>query len=733
MKFIIVLLTCCSFSVFAQQARIFPQPNQLIETPGDFNFNGQLTVQNAPLFLEVAPYLQQLFAREKGIELTTSATNFSVSLQQNSQLPKEAYQLKINQSGVFIQFADKNGLLYAFQSLQQWMTNKQTIKGVQINDVPRFSYRGTHLDCARHFYTIAELKQFIDELALLKFNRFHWHLTDDQGWRLEIVQFPKLTAIGAWRDSTIIGHYSANPRVYEKKRYGGSYTQEEAKELVQYAAIRGITIVPEIELPGHARAALAAYPELGCTGEQLPVPGLWGVFDDVFCPTDETLDFLKKVLDEVVAIFPSETIHIGGDEVPKTRWNNCDKCKHQREAHGLKDAHELQSYVISQMEQHLRAKGRKIIGWDEILEGGLADNAQVMSWRGVDGGIAAAKAKHHVVMSPVSHCYFDYYQSSHADEPLAIGGLLTLEKVYSYEPIPKELSKEEAAFILGAQANIWTEYLPEFKDVQYNTFPRLIAMAQVNWTNIKPSYESFVEEMNRWYLPQLNARGVNYSRAFLDPNLTIIETNNGLDLKANVPLSGVDLKYGDQSFEALPLERTATKIIRVFPITTWYQGKEHRTANFSYWTHLATGRKVTFQTLPDEKYNYHGDLALTDGVVGGTPWRGDQWLGFLNDTVVFTLDLAAATDFKQLEMGMLNEPNSWIYRPQSVLIEISSDGKKFKTYKKQQITTDKLDITQQATARFIRVTLINLPLIPEGDPGAGYIPWTFVDELIITR
>lgn len=733
MKFIIALLTCCSISVVAQQSRIFPQPNQLIESPGDYNFKGQLTVQNTPLFLEIAPYLQQLFAREKGIQLVSSETNFSVALQQNTQLPSEAYQLKINQSGVFIQYADKNGLLYAFQSLQQWVTNNQTIKGVLINDAPRFTYRGMHLDCARHFYTIAELKQLIDELALLKFNRFHWHLTDDQGWRLEIKQFPKLTAIGAWRDSTIIGHYSANPRVYEKKRYGGFYTQDEAKELVQYAALRGITIVPEIELPGHARAALAAYPELGCTGKQLPVPGLWGVFDDVFCPTDETLDFLKKVLDEVVAIFPSETIHIGGDEVPKTRWNNCDKCKHKRDVHGLKDAHELQSFVIGQMEKHLRTKGRKIIGWDEILEGGLADNAQVMSWRGVDGGIAAAKAKHHVVMSPVSHCYFDYYQSSHADEPLAIGGLLTLEKVYSYEPIPKELSKEEAAFILGAQANIWTEYLPDFKDVQYNTFPRLIAMAQVNWTTIKPPYDVFVEEMNRWYLPQFGARGINYSRAFLDPNLTIVATPNGLDLKANVPLSGVDLKYGDQLFEALPLERTATKINRVFPITTWYQGKEHRTANFSYWTHLATGREVTFQTMPDEKYNYRGPLALTDGVVGGTPWRGDQWLGFLNDTVMFTLDLAAITDFSSIEMGMLNEPNSWIYRPQSVLIETSTDGKKFKSYKKQQITTDKLSIAKQASARFIRVTLINLPLIPDGDPGAGYIPWTFVDELILTR
>lgn len=733
MKLLSFLLFFFSFVSFGQQSRIFPQPNQLTETAEVFLFDGSLTIQNNSDFIAVVPYLQQLFAHDNSISLTPAATNYSVSLHNNNQLKSEAYQLTVSSTGIAIAYADKNGLLYAFQSLNQWITNKQKIQGVIISDSPRFSYRGTHLDCARHYYSIQELKQFIDEQARLKFNRFHWHLTDDQGWRLEIKQFPKLTAIGAWRDSTIVGHYSAFPRVYEKKRYGGFYTQEEARELVRYAAMRGITIVPEIELPGHARAALAAYPNLGCTGQQLPVPGLWGVFDDVFCPTDETIDFLKKVLDEVVAIFPSETIHIGGDEVPKTRWNNCEKCKHQREVHGLKDAHELQSYVISQMEQHLRLKGRKIIGWDEILEGGLAENAQVMSWRGVDGGIAAAKTKHHVVMSPVSHCYFDYYQSSHADEPLAIGGLLTLEKVYSYEPIPKELSPDEAAFILGAQANIWTEYLPEFKDVLYNTFPRLIAMAQVNWTIHKPSYERFVEAMNRSYLPQLKQRGINYSLAFLDPNLSLTAVPNGFELSANVPLTGVVLKYGDQAFEQLPLERTASKINRIFPITTWYQGSAIRTANFSYWTHLATGRKVTFQTPPDEKYNYRGELALTDGVVGGTPWRGDQWLGFLNDTVVFTLDLEAVTEFKQLEMGMLNEPNSWIYRPKSVQVEISNDGKNFKQYSNTQQTTDKLTVTKTKSARYLRFTLINLPLIPEGDPGAGYVPWTFVDELILTR
>jgi hexosaminidase len=305
-----------------------------------------------------------------------------------------------------------------------------------------------HLDVSRHFFSVDEVKRFIDLMALYKFNTFHWHLTDDQGWRIEIKKYPKLTEIGAFRDSTVIGHYSDRPRKYDVTQYGGYYTQDEVREVVAYAKDRFITVVPEIELPGHSRAALAAYPELSCTGMEQGVEGLWGIFDDIYCSKQETIDFMKDVLDEVVDLFPSEYIHIGGDEAPKTRWKSCPNCQKVIAENGLKDEHELQSYFIGQMDEFLTSKGKKLIGWDEILEGGLSPNAAVMSWRGLKGGIEAARQKHEVVMTPTTYCYFDYYQSGHPSEPVAIGGFLPLEKVYQFEPVPKELSEEEARFII---------------------------------------------------------------------------------------------------------------------------------------------------------------------------------------------------------------------------------------------------------------------------------------------
>lgn len=734
MRYYLSVILLITGSLFAQQSRIFPQPAQLTVFPEVFHFSGVLKLEETPATKQVIAYLHPLFEAEKEVhvELTT-ASNPMITLHQNEDFAAESYLLEVNQQGIHIDFADQNGLLYAFQSLLQWMENDHTINGVRIMDQPRFAYRGTHLDCSRHFYTISELEQFIDEMARLKLNRFHWHLTDDQGWRLEIKQFPQLTEVGAWRDSTLEGHYSKIPRTYNHERYGGFYTQEQAKQLVAYAQARGIIIIPEIELPGHARAALAAYPYLGCTGAQLPVPGLWGVFDDVFCSKPETLDFLKKVLDEVIAVFPSETIHIGGDEVPKVRWDACARCAAQRSLHGLKDSHELQSYVIQQMAEHLASKGRKIIGWDEILEGGLTAHAQVMSWRGTEGGIAAAKAGHSVVMTPTSHCYFDYYQSGHPDEPLAIGGFLPLEKVYAYEPVPVEMTAAEAGFILGAQANIWTEYLPTMQAVYYHTYPRLIAMAQVLWTTEKPSYESFVQEMTRWYLPHLERQYIRYSTAFLDPALEWKAVPNGFELTAKAALPGVVTKYGDSELGVLELERTAEKRTLMVPVTAWYQGKALRTTNYQFTTHLALGKTVAFTTPPHEKYNHHDRLGLTDGIVGTFPWKGDQWLGFTNDTVQFTLDLDVVTAFTELSFTALNDPGSWIYRPKTMVVETSRNGKKFKPIAQSAITTDHVVLKKATKARYVRVTLVNDAQIPAGMPGAGYTPWTFLDELILTR
>ena len=324
-------------------------------------------------------------------------------------------------------------------------------------------------------------------------NTFHWHLTEDQGWRIEIKKYPKLQEIAAFRKETLIGHYNDQPHQFDGKPYGGFYTQEQIKEVVAYAKTRQVTIIPEIEMPGHSQAAIAAYPELGCSGEQVEVATKWGVFDEVYCPKESTFKFLEDVIDEVVALFPGKYIHIGGDEAPKTNWKNCEYCQKLIKKEGLKDEHGLQSYFIARMEKYINTKGKQIIGWDEILEGGLAPNATVMSWRGTSGAVQAAKEGHDVILTPGSHCYFDHYQSENENEPLAIGGFLPLEKVYHFNPIPEGLTDKEATYVLGAQGNVWTEYMQTEKQVEYMAFPRAVALSEVLWSSPEhKNYSDFI-------------------------------------------------------------------------------------------------------------------------------------------------------------------------------------------------------------------------------------------------
>jgi hexosaminidase len=737
MKKVLLLIGLFSPLAWGQQSRIFPQPSELTETSENLTFQGNLSLETTEDSKVVIPYLHQLFEAEKGIHLELStAKNPQITLHRNEEFSAESYMLEVNKTGIHIDYADLNGLRYAFTSLVQWIENDQLVKGVRIMDQPRFNYRGTHLDCSRHFFTIPELERFIDELALLKINKFHWHLTDDQGWRIEIKAFPALTQVGAYRDSTLIGHFSAQPVQYDHERYGGFYTQQQAKDLVAYAAERGITIIPEIEMPGHARAALAAYPELGCTVENKGVAGTWGVFNEVFCSKPQTLDFMKTVLGEIIAIFPSETIHIGGDEAPKVAWDHCPNCLLQRLAHGLNDSHELQRYFIEQMERYLRERGRKLIGWDEILDGGLAENAQVMSWRGTEGGIAAAKAGHQVVMTPTSHCYFDYYQSSQPNEPLAIGGFLPLSKVYAFEPVPTALNANEARFIIGGQANLWTEYLPTMNAVYYQAFPRLVAMAQVLWCEHKPHYDAFAAAMATEYLPRLKAKNIPYSTAFLDINMGVKSVNEGIEIQ---PSTSVKTYFTMPSvsekdtINKIVIKRTKNKVVNHCSIVTWYESKAFRTTDFNFTSHLALGKVVHFETKPSEKYNIHDSLGLTDGVVGQLPWKGDQWLGFDSKTVVFTIDMTQPTKFGHLSLRVLNDPGSWIYAPQNYRIEWSNDGVTMNPYAEGKITDCSIECSKKIRARYVKVTLYNYDQIPSGQPGEGYTPWTFVDELILTR
>ena len=517
LSFLLFFLFSWGFS--QNNIAFIPKPQNTLAGKGSFYITTKTYIQADENSFE-ANYLKEAIHIQTGIHLNIKSTNNSKSIQLLIQAPKDAnfnkeqYELIVSDSNITISSPTNQGLFYGIQTLLQMVPfekkNEIAIPWIKISDAPKYAWRGMHLDVCRHYFPISFIKKYIDYLAHYKMNTFHWHLTEDQGWRIEIKKYPKLTAVGAWRNGSMVGRY--DDQKIDDIKYGGFYTQEEIKEVVAYASQRHITIVPEIEMPGHSLAALAAYPELSCTGGPFEVGKKWGVFDDVYCPKEETFTFLENVLTEVLALFPSEYIHIGGDECPKTRWKSCAHCQKIIKEKGLKDEHELQSYFIQRIEKFVNSKGRKIIGWDEILEGGLAPNAAVMSWRGTDGGIAAAKQKHYVVMTPGSHCYFDHYQGKPENEPLAIGGFTSLEKVYNFNPMPDELNAEERKYILGAQANVWTEYILTPEQVEYMIMPRMSALAEVLWGTANP--ENFIDFKTRLQAQEiwLKNNNINYRK-----------------------------------------------------------------------------------------------------------------------------------------------------------------------------------------------------------------------------
>jgi hexosaminidase len=513
-----LFLTACSQKELKkEQFSIIPKPASIHQKNGTIRWKKEVTIIHDKEGRQAAEFLGEYFnAKNIKAKLATAsvgdANPIYLSIIRDNSINEEGYILKIDdEDNVQIHANTAAGLFYGVQSLIQLLmaNNGNEAPFVTISDSPRFAYRGLHLDVARHMFPPAFIKKYIDLMARHKFNRFHWHLTEDQGWRIEIKKYPKLQEVAAYRKETLIGH-GGNPKDYDGKRYGGFYTQEEIKEIVQYAADRYVTIVPEIEMPGHSLAALSAYPTLGCTGGPYEAGTKWGVFDDVYCAgKEETFEFVQGVLDEVIELFPGEYIHIGGDESPKARWEKCPNCQKRIKTEKLKDEHQLQSYFIQRIEKYLNSKGKKIIGWDEILEGGLAPNAAVMSWRGEEGGIAAAKQNHYVVMTPGDWCYLDHYQDTTKTEPLAIGGHTPVSQVYEYEPLPPQLNEAESKYILGAQGNVWTEYMSTTDHVEYMVYPRACALAEVLWTPKKlRDYNDFLQRM-QVHFNRLDAWNVN--------------------------------------------------------------------------------------------------------------------------------------------------------------------------------------------------------------------------------
>lgn len=498
---------------------VIPKPVELVMGSGSFVIDDKTKLTITPSDESTAPvtaFLAEMIRRSADVPLPVEEgsgrgrNRIFMAVDSSLAIGREGYTLMVTGKRVELRSPSPAGLFRGVQTLRQLMPPQVEVEGgltgevlpqvpaCFITDEPRFSYRGMHLDVCRHFFTVDEVKRYLDILALHKFNTFHWHLTDDQGWRIEIKKYPELTATGSQRKETLTGHGGRPPFTYDGKPHGGYYSQEEAREIVRYAAERYITVIPEIEMPGHAVAALASYPWLSCTGNKIEVQTRWGVMEDVFCAGRDTVfAFLEGVLDEVMEIFPSEYIHIGGDECPKTRWEKCSACQQRIREESLSDEHELQSWFITRIEKYLNSHGRKIIGWDEILEGGLAPDATVMSWRGIRGGIEAARMGHDAIMTPTTHAYLDYYQGEPAGEPLAIGGYLPLERVYSFEPLPDELNADEQKHILGLQGNLWTEYISTMSYLEYMTFPRAFAIAETAWTPyLKKDFEEFLARLD---------------------------------------------------------------------------------------------------------------------------------------------------------------------------------------------------------------------------------------------
>lgn len=514
---------------------IIPMPNELAPMQGVYVLQGKKTVAvpSGEAAMKVFHYLEDALKNTSVTLKDISETGKAdICLSIDNSLPNEAYTLEVSSDRINISSNETAaGFFYGVQSLLQLMPaaiydgdrkyeGKIRIPAVSITDAPRFPHRGAMMDVGRNFLPKEEVLKFLDLMAFYKLNKFHFHLTDDQGWRIEIKKYPKLTEIGSYRKQTQIGHSDYYfPRRYDGKEKRGYYTQEEIKEIVKYASDRFITVIPEIEMPGHASAALASYPELSCgLGKTYVVRDYFDVFDEVYCPKEHTFEFLQNVLTEVMELFPSHYIHIGGDECPKKAWKKCAHCQHLMKWEGLPNEEALQSWFIHRIEQFVNSKGRDIIGWDEILEGGLAPNATVMSWRGEKGGIEAARQRHKVIMTPGKKCYLDYYQESPEFAPLAIGGFLPLDTVYNYNPLPAELTPEEQAYIIGVQANIWGEYIQTPEYFEYMAFPRLLAMSEVQWTQPEhKDFESFARRLDKEF-ERLDYCGVNACRNFYEVN-----------------------------------------------------------------------------------------------------------------------------------------------------------------------------------------------------------------------
>lgn len=780
-------LTCFLFAFSAstvtiaqqKQLDLIPYPVEVTQGTGYFIIKNTVTVSSslpAHEWKNLFPYFKNEMKKQFGIAVKEVAkgqpADISFNMRRMPTSGKPAYQLEVTKKGVLINSNFAEPAFHAIQTLFQLLPIDKKVPGqipvVKIFDHARFEYRGMHLDVSRHFFPVDFVKKYIDYLAYHKLNTFHWHLTDDQGWRIEIKKYPSLTNIGSWRNGTIIGRYPSTGS--DNKGYGGYYTQEQIKEVVKYAKDRFIEVIPEIEMPGHGSAAIAAYPWLSCFPEkptEIPanmisqkssseqrngqvklVQETWGVFDDVFCAgNDSTFMFLQNVMDEVIGLFPSKYFHIGGDECPKTHWKICPRCQQRKKELGLKDEHELQSYFVQRMEKYLNSKGKTLIGWDEILEGGLAPKAIVMSWRGETGGIEAAKQQHQVIMTPGNPVYFDHSQSENEDS-ITIGGYNPIEKVYAYEPVPKELTTEEGNYILGAQANLWTEYIENNRKVEYMLFPRMAALSEVVWSSKENrNWESFEKRLMMQF-KRYEKWGANYSKAYFDLKATVMPSkdNNAVSwkLESKIKESLIQYRYKEDKDDIgvsdffdytapFNVEKSTT-----YEAVTKIANKQLGNALLQkFHFNKATGKPITLHIPPSKNYPGDGAFTLVNGIQNQKGLaRSKEFLGFSGADCEALINLGSFQEISSVTVHVFQQKGSWIWNPASVEVFSSVDGMYFSSLGSSgDVTatasgngTVTVNFTNTPTS-FIKVIVKNFGDIPEGNPGAGKKAWLFVDEI----
>lgn len=762
MKAVITFLFLFWAGAASAQHSIIPQPQKLVWQKGLFVFNQcthlRFDSSRKELQWALAPLVQKM-KTAAGLNLNSpldcnKSSVVSVVLDKTIE-HEEGYQLAVSPQQIIIRAQQPAGVFYAMQSLLQLLpvqiessqlaqNIKWSVPAVQVEDAPRFQYRGLMLDVARHYMHLDSVKRFIDLIAKQKSNRFHWHLTDSQGWRFESKKYNKLNTISAYRKGTPLSYsynYSSRPN---DSLYGGYYTQQQMREVVQYAAERFITVVPEIEMPAHSRAALAAYPELACldkSGAPFPYPQQ---VQDEYCTKEATFTFLTDILTEVMEVFPSPLLHIAGDEADKAAWRRCPHDQKRMQEEGLSNVNELQSYFVKRIAQFVQSKGRRVIGWDEIMEGGLAPGAAVMSWTGIQNGIKAAQQSHHVVMTPGDYCYFDHYQSNAHGEPIAWGGLTTLQKVYNYNPVPAGLNANATKYILGTQGNLWTETIPTAAKAEYMVFPRAVALAEVAWSQHgQKDYNDFMLRLIP-YLQRLDYYNVNYARHLFSLELKdSIDANGDLYIQFTGAPKGHKVYYtidgsapnkSSKKYKKPIAIKNNTEVRAVLLLKNHVVSQLKRT----FILHKLTGKKAKLALPPGKQYSKGGTDAWHNGSPGSDGrFDDDEWLGWNNQPFDATIEMGGETT-QSLHTRFFHKPSSWIWLPKSIDVQVSDDGVNFKTIASQQLqpgnTEGSVDVRLNwapVPARFMRIVVTPYGIIPEGKVGEGHGAWLFVDEMVV--